>query len=189
MQTHFRPTVTPNYLKLEPPSQKRWDTKKDIQLLYITTNTPNRLQQVAKASSVLSFCLIFSCFCFHLLFCRESQPLRGLKENTNKKFSSLCPLEGSRFSTRSRGWVRGCGLFGSVRGGGGHREFCPNHTRDPLKQDTNSPEPQIQGIRCSTWFLLVLASKRLCFVWNVCTLETLLLISISSYQCQTNYIK
>ncbi len=82
------------------------------QFLYITANSPQGLQQVAKAAvpcfvSVLSSFLFFSCFCFHLLVCRESQPLRGLKENTNRKFFSLCPLEGSRSSMRSQGWVGG----------------------------------------------------------------------------------
>lgn len=83
------------------------------QFLYITANSPQGLQQVVKADvpcsvSVLSSFLFFpSCFCFHLFVCRESQPLRGLKENTNRKFFSLCPLEGSRSSMRSQGWVGG----------------------------------------------------------------------------------
>lgn len=103
------------------------------QFLYITANAPQGLQQVAKAAvpcsvSVLSSFRLFSCFCFHLLVCRESQPLRGLKENTNRKFFSLCPLEGSRSSMRSRGWV------GGVVESWGQWELCPVTTHDPLKQ-------------------------------------------------------
>lgn len=125
------------------------------QLLYITANAPQGLQQVAKAAvpcsvSVLSSFRLFSCFCFHLLVCRESQPLRGLKENTNRKFFSLCPLEGSRSSMRSRGWV------GGVVGSRGQWELCPVTIHDPLKQVS---EPWIQILRCLTWFLFVLSTK------------------------------
>lgn len=140
---------------IEPPARNCWNVEKLNQILYITANAPQGLQQVLKAAvpcsvPVLSSIRLFSCFCFHLLVCRESQPLRGLKENTNRKFFSLCPLEGSRSSMRSRGWV------GGVVGSRGQWELCPVTIHDPLKQVS---EPWIQILRCSTWFLFVLSTK------------------------------